>query len=141
MKNFNSDNTSGINHKGVNPNMPLKFLTASSIIGDKVINKKEENMGEIKDLMIDLNTGKIEYFIIELGGFLGMGEKYFAFPYSLLTVDPKNETFVLDQKLETLKNAPGFDKEHWPDTNSHEFDNSGGYWGNFVGANSGSVPY
>ena len=138
-KDFNADNFSGKNHEGVNPNIPLRFLTATSIIGDPVINKKEEAMGTIKDLMIDLNTGKIQYFIVELGGFMGIGEKYFAFPYLLLKVDPKNESFILDQEQEVLKNVPGFDKKHWPDTNSHEFDKIGGYWGRFMGpSTSGS---
>ncbi|MFT6134969.1 MAG: sporulation protein YlmC with PRC-barrel domain [Cyclobacteriaceae bacterium] len=140
MKTFKKDNKSGANHEGVNPNMPLKFLTASSIMGDKVINPSKEDMGTIKDIMIDLSTGKIEYFIIELGGFLGIGEKYFAFPFSLLEVDPATETFILDKDPEMLKNAPGFDKDHWPDTNSHQFHNSNTYWGSFMGANTGG-PY
>lgn len=138
MKDFNKDNESGVNHEGVKPNMPLKYLTASSIIGDKVTNPSEEHMGSIKDIMIDLSTGKIEYFIIELGGFLGIGEKYFAFPYPLLTVDPTTETFVLDQEPETLKNAPGFDKDHWPETNSHQFGHAYTYWGDFMGSNTGA---
>lgn len=141
MKNFKKDNESGINHEGVNPNMPLKYLTATSIIGDQVMTVSGEHMGDIKDIMIDLSSGKVDYFILELGGFLGIGEKYFAFPFSLLHVDPKNEDFVIDQKFDVIKNAPGFDKDHWPDTNSHEFDNSGGYWGSFMGANVGAVPY
>lgn len=142
MKNFNKDNTTGKNHEGVNPNTPLKYLTASSIIGDKVINPSGEHMGTIKDVMIDLSNGKIKYFIVELGGFLGIGVKYFAFPLSLLTIDTTNETFLLDQDMETLKNAPGFDKDHWPETNSHEFDSHSAYWGGFMGtSNSGAVPY
>jgi sporulation protein YlmC with PRC-barrel domain len=141
MKNFKEDNSSGNNHEGVKPNMPLKYLTASSIIGDKIINPAGEQMGSIKDIMVDLSNGKIDYFIVELGGFLGIGEKYFAFPFSLLTVDPASKTFVLDKDLETLKNAPGFDKDHWPDTNTHEFDHSGSYWGSFMGASTGAVPY
>jgi len=137
MKNYNKDNTTGKNHEGAYPNRPLKYLTASSIIGDKILNKKGEDMGEIKDVMIDLDTGKIEYFIVELGGFLGIGEKYFAFPFRLLKVNSKSETFLLDQDLQTLKKAPGFDKEHWPKTNSHEFDQSGSYWGGFMSGNTG----
>ena len=78
---------------------------------------------------------------MELGGFLGIGEKFFAIPYPLLQVDPKNEVFVLDQEKEKLENAPGFDKDHWPETNSHEFDNAGDYWGGFMGGNTGAVPY
>ncbi len=140
MKDFHTDNESGKNHEGGRPNSPLRYLTASSIIGDKVKNSKGEHMGDIEDIMVDLTTGSITYFVIELGGFLGLGTKYFAFPYELLSVDPKSETFVLNQELKDLKNAPGFDKDHWPDTNSHKFDQSGSYWGSFMGANTG-VPY
>jgi hypothetical protein len=90
--------------------------------------------------MLDLNGGKIEYVVVELGGFLGIGDKYFALPYSLLKVDPKNEAFSLDQSKDALNNAPGFDKDHWPETNTHLFDSSS-YWGGFMGVNTGGVPY
>jgi len=140
MKTFETDNLSGKNHTGAHPNSPVKFLTATSIIGDKVLNPKGEHLGTINDIMIDLSLGKIEYVVVEFGGFLGVGEKYFALPYALLTLDSKNEEFILDQSMDTLKNAPGFDKDHWPETNTHLFDSSS-YWGGFMGVNSGSVPY
>ena len=141
MKNFDADNLSGKNHEGPHPNLPLKFLTSSSIIKDKVLNPKGEHLGMIKDIMIDLESGKVEYVVIELGGFLGIGEKYFAIPFSLLKVDAKNRVFILNQSKDVLKKAPGFDKDHWPETNTHEFDNSSTYWGSFMGSSSGSVPY
>jgi len=141
MKTFKEDNLTGRNHEGPHPNSPLRFLTASSIIGDKVTTTKGEHMGKIYDIMIDLISGKIEYIVIELGGFLGIGEKFFAIPYPFLKVDAKNEVFVLDQSIDNLKNAPGFDKHHWPETNTHEFDNAGTYWGGFMGVNTGGVPY
>jgi sporulation protein YlmC with PRC-barrel domain len=135
MKNYKKDNNTGVNHKVVDSNVPLQYLSASSIIGDQVISSADQHMGNIKDIMIDLSNGKIEYFIIELGGFLGIGEKYFAFPYSLLTADPISKTFILDKDLEKLNNAPGFDKNHWPETNSHQFDDSKSYWGDFRNVN------
>ena len=141
MNNFEADNSSGKNHEGAHPNMPLNFLTASSIIGDKVTNASGEHLGTIKDIMINLSGGKIEYVIIELGGFLGIGEKYFALPYPLLKVNGKNQEFTLNQTKAVLEKAPGFDKDHWPETNSHQFDHSSAYWGGFMGANTGSVPY
>lgn len=139
MKTFEKDNLSGTNHEGAHPNSPLRFLTASSIIGDEVLNRSGEKLGKINDIMVELSNGKIEYVVIELGGFLGMGEKYFAVPFALLEVDSINETFVLDQAKEALQAAPGFDKDHWPETNSHEFDNAGAYWGDFMGANTGTA--
>ena len=137
MNKFESDNFTGENHEGSKANTPLRFLTASSVIGDKVFNHAEERLGTIKDIMLDLSGGKIEYVVVEMGGFLGIGEKYFAIPYSLLKVDPANERFILNQNRETLENAPGFDKDHWPQTNAH-FQPANEYWGAFMGANTGS---
>jgi sporulation protein YlmC with PRC-barrel domain len=100
-------------------NLPLKYLTASSIIGDEVYNKYDEHLGDIQDVMIDITTGKIEYYIIEFGGFLGIGEKFFAIPFRLLEVNAGKRLFILDQPKEVLQRAPGFDKDHWPNTNEH----------------------
>lgn len=141
MDNFEADNLTGKNHGGPHPNMPLKLLTASSIIADEVFNPAGEKLGKIEDIMINLHDGSIEYVVIEMGGFLGIGEKFFAVPFSLLKVDAKNASFILNKDKESLKDAPGFNKNHWPETNTHEFDHSSSYWGGFVGANSGSVPY
>ena len=88
--------------------------------------------------MIDVETARIEYVVVELGGFLGLGERFFAIPYPLLKVDGKNQCFILHQEKAVLMDAPGFDKDHWPETNTHMFDSSGGYWGGFMGVNTGA---
>ena len=120
MEKVFNDNLSGTNQDAPNVNTPLQFLTASSVMGDKVYNNEDEHMGSIKDIMLNIRTGGIEYYIIEFGGFLGIGEKYFAIPFRLLNVDPQHKLFRFNEKKETLKKAPGFDKEHWPETNAHE---------------------
>lgn len=116
------DDAAGTNNESAQPNLPLKFLTASSLIGDGVRNKENEDLGQIKDIMINVQTGSIEYYIIEFGGFLGIGEKFFAIPFKLLTIDPKEQVFIFDQKREMLEKAPGFQKDHWPETNRHFYD-------------------
>lgn len=77
MTTLDTENLTGVNREWANPNRPLKYLTASSIIGDKVRNDKDEHMGEIEDIMIDITTGKIEYYIIKFGGFITIGQNYF----------------------------------------------------------------
>jgi hypothetical protein len=94
-------------------------------------------LGEIKDVMLNLQDGKIEYVVIEFGGFLGIGEKFFAVPFKALALDTGRHAFILRQKKEVLENAPGFDKNHWPETNSHEMDAAYTYWGSFMGPNTG----
>jgi hypothetical protein len=114
-----ADNLTGTNHGALYPNFPLKYLTASTITGDKVHNDNNEDMGEIKDIMINVINGSIEYYIIEFGGFLGIGTKYFAIPFRFLQVDAEKKSFIFRQERKTLEGAPGFDMDHWPNTNIH----------------------
>lgn len=90
-------------------------LSASSITGDSVRNAEGEDLGELEDLMIDTATGKINYAVLSFGGFLGMGDKLFAVPWQALTLNPDEEKFILNVDKERLKDAPGFDKDDWPD--------------------------
>ncbi len=135
------DNMTGENHTGNRPNKPVHFLTASSIIGNKVYNHLNEDLGEVKEVMLDVNNGSIEYVVLEYGGFLGMGSKFFAIPYEALELETKRHAFILRQSKEVLEKAPGFDKDHWPETNLHTLQDSSVYWGGFMGSNTGAVPY
>jgi len=120
MEAFQVDNMTGQNNSGARPNDPLRRLAASSLIGDDIFNPAGDNLGKIKDIMIDISESKIEYLIIEFGGFLGMNQKYFAVPMQALTIAKEHKNaFILDETKESLKRYPGFDKDHWPNTNAH----------------------
>ena len=119
-KYYEADNRTSVNHEGANPNTPVQRLTATSIIGDAVEDPHGAALGKIKDLMINLAQGHIEYVVIEFGAFLGMGGKLFAIPFSELKIDPAKRAFILDRDKEQIKRFPGFDKTHWPDTNEHD---------------------
>ncbi len=90
-------------------------LTAKTLIGDSVKNDRDENLGTIEDFMLDLRTGKVAYAVLKFGGFLGMGDKLFAVPWAAMTLDMINHEFILNVPKERLKQAPGFDKDQWPD--------------------------
>lgn len=96
-------------------------MSASTLSGDKVVNPEGENLGEIKDFMIDLDTGRIAYAVLQFGGFLGLGDKLFAVPMQALRLSTEEHKFYLDVDKERLKNAPGFDKDNWPTTADREF--------------------
>jgi sporulation protein YlmC with PRC-barrel domain len=130
VKDYEADNITGYNHEGPVPNIPVKRLTATSIIGDKVENAEGENLGHIDNLMINLRTGQVEYAVLQFGSFLGMGGKLFAIPFDELKLDPSRELFILNRDKDYLKNMPGFDQAHWPDTNEHVyFSDVDNYWG------------
>lgn len=91
---------------------------ASKIIGTKVKNPNEENLGDIKDLVIDPENGQVVYGVVSFGGVLGVGDKLFAIPWDALSWNRDKKFYVLDLDKDTLKKAPGFDKKHWPDTSN-----------------------
>lgn len=90
-------------------------LGASTLNGNDVYNTQEENLGSIKEIMLDVHGGTVSYAVLSSGGFLGIGDKLFAIPWPALTIDTQNKRFILDVPAERFKNAPGFDKDHWPD--------------------------
>lgn len=98
-------------------------LSASTLTGDKVKNSRDEDLGSVKDIMIDTETGSVVYYVLSFGGVLGMGDKLFAIPPQAITVDTKKECLVLDVEKEELKDAPGFDKDNWPDMADPQFRN------------------
>ncbi len=93
-----------------------KTLSTSTLTSFKVENTVRESLGTIKELMIDVASGKIAYAVLSYGGVLGMGEKLFAIPWSKLQPDPDREkVFILDMSKDTFEDARGFNKEQWPD--------------------------
>ncbi|OIN84573.1 PRC-barrel domain-containing protein [Francisella sp. TX07-6608] len=93
-------------------------LPASYLIGEKVVNHKGENLGKVKEIMINPTTGKVVYVVVSYGGFLGMGDKLFAFPIKAFKIDTANSQFKIKKSKEELEEAPGFDKNNWPETSS-----------------------
>ena len=81
----------------------VDVLSASTMIGDKVVNGGGESLGDIKELMVDVQEGRIAYAVLSFGGFMGMGDKLFAIPWSALSVDTIEKRFVFDVKKELRK--------------------------------------
>lgn len=136
MKKNELDNSTGKNHTANHANDPVRILTASSMIGDKVFNKTGDDMGKIMDIMLNVDRGNIEYVIIAFGGFMGMREKYFAVPFEALILDADQQAFIIDQNKESFETHPGLDKGHWPEANFHM--QSTRYFGGFMEPNTGS---
>ena len=91
-----------------------RLLSASTLSSDDVYNPKGEKLGSIKELMLDIESGRVCYAVLSFGGFLSLGEKLFAVPWSALKVDTENKRLIMDTDEERLKNAPGFDSDNWP---------------------------
>jgi len=91
-----------------------EIMGANTLTGNDVYNEMDEDLGDIKEIMIDMRSGRVAYAVLSFGGFLGMGEKLFAVPWNALKLDTVNHRFTLNVTKESLENAPGFDKDRWP---------------------------
>jgi len=89
-------------------------MAADTLEGNPVYSSDNEEVGKIKDIMLDIERGRIAYAVMSSGGFLGIGDKLLALPWAALTLDTTRKCFMLNATAERVKNAPGFDKDHWP---------------------------
>jgi len=106
-------------------------MRASELIGYNVVNAAGEDLGEIEDLMLGLDSQQVNYAVLSFGGFLDIGEKLFAIPVTALRLDTAQEAVVFDVDEATLENAPGFDPNNWPDTANPQWDlDARDYWQN-----------
>lgn len=112
-----------------------EVMSASTLKGDDVISRGGQDLGNIKEIMIDVASGRVAYAVLSSGGLLGLGDKLFAIPWRALTLDASRKCFVLNADPARLKTAPGFDKDHWPSMadNSwanevHEYYGQRRYW-------------
>jgi sporulation protein YlmC with PRC-barrel domain len=104
-------------NKGPGP----ELMGADTLIGDHVHNLKDEHLGDIKEIMLDMRTGRVAYAVLARGGVFTIGEKLYAVPWEALTLDTANHRMTLNVDKERLENAPGFDPDDWPNMSNQEW--------------------
>ncbi len=92
-------------------NVPMK---ASRMIGTKVFDGVGENLGILREFLVDPHTGKVAHAIVALGGFLGLGGKLFAIPFGAFKYDAVLNGFEVDIPKQQLHAAQGIDADNWP---------------------------
>lgn len=105
-----------------------KANKASSLLGMEVRNSQNEKLGEIKDLVLDVPSGKVSYAVLSVGGFLGIGDKYIAVPPSAFSIPPEKNVLLLNADKVKIQNAPGFVKTNWPNIKSPAWGAETAYW-------------
>jgi len=120
----------------------LQLQLARETLNREVRNRQDEKLGKIQELSVNVDRGVVGYAILDVGGFLGIGGKYVAVPWSALDINVKETDgrkdirVTLDADKQRLKEAPGsFDKDTWPNMvdlqwgrDVHKYYNVGVYW-------------
>jgi sporulation protein YlmC with PRC-barrel domain len=98
------------------PNHLNQAVKATDVIGMTVKNYLDEKLGKVKDLAVDVESGRIVLVILSTGGFIGMGDTLAAIPPEILHHDAAYKVFrILDTDKEKLKGAPKFKLPQWAD--------------------------
>ena len=117
-----------------NEHVQGRVRRGTKLIGCNVTNTKNEKIGEVKDLVIDKDAGFVAYAVLSFGGFLGMGDKLFAIPFSKVTRTTDDTCVVADLTKAQLEGAPSFANDSWPTfdrkygTTVHDYYKTTPYW-------------
>ena len=83
-----------------------RLIAASKVNGTNVYNRASEKLGSIYDVMLAKDYGTAEYAIMKIGGFLGIGEKYYPLPWDVLSYSPEHDGYVVGLNRDRLEGAP-----------------------------------
>ena len=92
---------------------PARFNKATGIVGMEVRNHKEERLGEIRDVVFDVQSEHIAYAVLGTGGLLDR-QKLLAVPLSAFTVDHDQKCLILRAAKSQVETAAGFARNNWP---------------------------
>ena len=109
-----------------------RVFRTGNVIGVKVKTPDHKKLGEIEELVVDIESGKTIFAVLSFGGHFGFGDKFFAVPWDefKLIRDEAEQYFELETDQDRLTELPGFDKSDWPDVASTDWDASVD-WGDY----------
>jgi sporulation protein YlmC with PRC-barrel domain len=107
-------------------------LLVSDLKDKKVHDAQGQQIGDIEDVVIDLQAGKVHAAVVEFGGVMGVGGKSYAFPLSEFQPGQTQDQLVLNTDKQKLENTEGFAKGQWPEMGDQ-------YWGRVGGQQQAST--
>ncbi len=88
-----------------------RAISASRVKGTTIYNTAGESIGHVEDVILDKMSDKIMFAVLGFGGFLGMGEKYHAVPWSMLDYSKERGGYIVPLTKDALKAAPVYDMD------------------------------
>ena len=103
---------------------------ATDLIGMTVHNRQNENLGQVEDLVVDVESGRIVAVVLSTGGFFGRTNALIALPPGALHYAAADKTIEVDTGPRQTVAGPGFDSSRWDkDTQLNRATEADGYYG------------
>lgn len=84
-------------------------ILASKVKGTAVYDGAGDKIGTVEDVVLDKQSNQIMFAALGFGGVLGIGEKYYPVPWSLLDYSEDKGGYIVPLDKERIKNAPAYD--------------------------------
>jgi len=104
------------------------LIASNKVEGTAVYNRQGEQLGEVYNFMVGKRSGRVAYAVMSFGGFLGMGQRYHALPWEVLTYDPNRGGYVIDADRDLLMKAPSYPEGEDPFSRSDHMRRIRDYW-------------
>jgi len=86
-------------------------ILASKVRGTPVFNAAGDKIGHVEDVVLDKESDHIMFAALGFGGVLGVGQKYYPVPWSVLDYNCDKGGYVVPLSEDALENAPAYDLE------------------------------
>lgn len=82
-----------------------RAMRASTLIGTSVRSPRGENLGQIRDMIVNMNTGDVRYAVLEFDPGIFQGERLFAVPTTQLRMAPDRNDVVYEMSKAKLEQS------------------------------------
>ena len=83
-------------------------ILASKVQGTNIYNQAGDKVGQVKDIVLDKESDRILFAALGFGGVLGMGEKFYPVPWSVLDYSKDKGGYVIPVAQDVLDRAPTY---------------------------------
>ena len=104
------------------------LIASNKVEGTAVYNHQVEHLGEVYNFMVGKRSGRVAYAVMSFGGFLGIGQRYHALPWNVLTYDTSHGGYVIDATKDRLLSAPSYQISEDPLTRPEHLRQVREYW-------------
>lgn len=87
---------------------PASFVRATTVGEPKVETRDGAAVGTVHAYLIDKRSGRADFAVLSLGGFMGMGRSFYPVPLTLLDFDPVRDVYVAALDRKQLEGGPSW---------------------------------
>ena len=91
-----------------------RLIASNKVEGTAVYNRDSEKLGSIYNFMVDKQSGKVEYAVLQFGGIFGLGSDYYPLPWDVLDYDTSQGGYVVNLDKSVLEKAPRYTETSQP---------------------------